>query len=340
MTDKCKKCEEMSRNNKIAYLIVLLLIGILIVFYFNKIEVKDEKNGELRKIIEKFDNGSGEFEYNGKSYSFKENNQALNAKIYIGKNCKECANNAKIIQKFLKEHISNLGEVKTITNSKYKQSEVAYPLSIVFSKEIKDTEFYKKNKKFFYKTDDGYGFYAHALDINIESFNKTPSSELVGIESEKAKNSLVLFVSPDCPECNTMNNVMTVLEKKYGKKIRTSYIITADEQSKLNKIVKGIYCAKEQDKGMIYLNKILSNQKSWKNNTNIYKVLSNYNTSLGLNNSKYNVCMHSKKAVGFLNLQENEFAKFGVTKVPTLFINNKKFEGVQTVLDIEKELKK
>lgn len=333
MTNKCEKCNKTAKLNKIIGLVVLLLIGAFVMF-------EDARIQRLQDIVEKFDNAKSNIKYNGKTYVPHKDEKVVSVKIYSKKNCVECKGNIEIIKKYFKKAIPDLINIEVVLDDKNAPSNVEYPLSVVFSENVKSTTFFEKARKFFYKVNNGYGFYVHALDLEINTFETVPSGGLVGIESENAKNSLVLFVSPDCPECNTMNDVMTVLETKYGKKIKTSYLVTGDEKAKLNQISKGIYCASEQGKGLNYLNRILNNQKTWKKSVNIDKVLYNYNIALGVNTLKHNACMQSKNAEKFLLEQEQEFNKFGVTKVPTLFINNKKFEGVQTIVNIEKQLKK
>ncbi len=337
MANKMCKVLQVGRLNK---LIILLLIGAFVMLYFSRSEVTNRKLHKLQEVVKKFDNAKGNVEYNGKIYVPYKDEEVITAKIYSNKNCIECVSNIEIIKKYFKKAIPALIDIEVVTESKDFSSSVAYPMSVVFSENVKNTVFFKEAEQFFYKVDDGYGFYVHALDLEINTFETAPSGGLVGIESDSAKDSLVLFVSVDCPECDIMNDVMTVLETQYGNKIKTSYLVTADEKVRLNQISKGIYCASEQNKGIYYLNRVLNNQKVWKKYTSVDKVLYNYNIALGVNTSKHKACMKSKKANEFLLAQEQEFIKFGVTKVPTLFINNKKFEGVQTIANINKELSK
>lgn len=340
MINKCKKCYEIVRMNKLVTIIILLLILAFVMLYFNRSNIKDAKVKELLDIVEKFDNAKDKIEYNGKIFIPYKNEQLVTAKIYSKKSCLECVRNIKIIKKSLKEAIPSLKKIEVIFDKKDFISVVEYPLSIVFSENVKNTMFFKDARQFLYKIDEGYGFYAHALDLEINTFKSIPKGGLIGIESSDAKNSLILFISPDCAECSTMNDVMTVIENKYGKKIRTSYVVTSDKKVKLNEISKAIHCASEQNKGLNYLNRVLNSQGTLVKLNSVDKILYNYNIKLGINISKYKTCVKSNKTSKFLLTQEHEFDKFGVTKVPTLFINNKKFEGVITISDIEKELKK
>ena len=173
--------------------------------------------------------------------------------------------------------------------------------------------------------------------------NKTHAIE---IGSNEAKVKIKVFSSLTCPHCATFHlKVFDKLKKNFIDKNKVQFLHIAFplDLAALNG-EKLLRCTNDDERIFKFLGDIYKKQNSWATGSDINKI----NESLikigvvnGLEVSKMKSCIESEKLQEIV-LQERIDAqkKYRITSTPTIFINEKKYEGAHDYQIIMKTIEK
>jgi len=107
---------------------------------------------------------------------------------------------------------------------------------------------------------------------------------------------------------------------------------------------KVLRCVENKEKRLDLLSKLYEKQDSWASgsdinniNTKLIKIANDYN----LNDDKSSNCLNSEKLEDeILEEKINGNKKYSIKSTPTVFINEKKYEGEHNYNDFKKAIKK
>ena len=164
--------------------------------------------------------------------------------------------------------------------------------------------------------------------------------------NQKAKVVVKVFSSLTCPHCaNFHNKVFLNLDKDFisNGKVRYEHHGFPLDLAALN-AEKILGCVESGESKLNLLNELYKKQDTWAsgsdiNNINqkIFKISNNY----GLNNDKNNSCLNDQNLEDeILNGRINANKKYSIEATPTIFINEKKYNGKHNYEDFKKEILK
>tara|TARA_B100000029_G_scaffold103944_1_gene94476 strand:- start:856 stop:1458 length:603 start_codon:yes stop_codon:yes gene_type:complete len=184
------------------------------------------------------------------------------------------------------------------------------------------------------------------LLFNNSHVNGSENKNLISIGSNDAKVTVKVFSSLTCPHCANFHS-------KIFKKLKKEFIDTNNvkfehhgfplDEPALN-AEKVLRCVENKEKRLDLLSKLYEKQDSWAsgsdiNNINIklIKIANDYN----LNDDKSSNCLNSEKLEDeILEEKINGNKKYSVKSTPTVFINEKKYEGKHNYEDFKRAIKK
>ena len=169
---------------------------------------------------------------------------------------------------------------------------------------------------------------------------------LTSIGNKEAKITVKVFSSLSCPHCAHFHvEVFNKLKKEFidTNQVKFEHHSFPLDLQALNaeKILK---CFEDNTKKFNFLNQVYSDQESWYRgkdinsiNLKLIKIAKNYN----LNSDKINTCLNDENLEDeILNERIKGNKKYSITSTPTIFINEKKYDGEYKYEDFRKEIKK
>lgn len=179
------------------------------------------------------------------------------------------------------------------------------------------------------------------------SFNFVVANEnILSIGSENAKVTVKVFSSLTCPHCaNFHNNIFEDLKKEYidTKKVKFEHHSFPLDLAALNAelVIRSI---ENKEKSFQFLNKIYEKQNQWAIGSDI-NIINNYikkiGIEFGLNNERMDKFIKDEKIQDqILNERINAQKNYKISSTPTIFINEKKYEGKHEFKAFKKALDK
>ena len=138
---------------------------------------------------------------------------------------------------------------------------------------------------------------------------------------------IIEFSDFQCPVCKLNEPIIKEVIEKYGNDISFYYRnfpLPSHKNSFLASLAAS--CVNEQDKFWEYHDLLFKNQGNFDKES-----LKNYALQLGLNEEQFNSCLNEEKYKNEVEQDFNEGKKAGVKGTPTFFINNKRYEGFQSL---------
>ena len=176
--------------------------------------------------------------------------------------------------------------------------------------------------------------------------NGSENKNLISIGNKDAKVTVKVFSSLTCPHCANFHI-------KIFKKLKKEFIDTNDvkfehhgfrlDLAALN-AEKVLRCVENKEKRLAFLNKLYEKQDSWASgpdinsiNSKLIKIANDYN----LNDDKSNSCLNNEKLEDkILEERIKGNKKYSIKSTPTVFINEKEYEGKHNYQDFKKAIKK
>ena len=180
-------------------------------------------------------------------------------------------------------------------------------------------------------------------------FSYSFSSEktnLTSLGDKNAKITVKVFSSLTCPHCaNFHNKIFKNLEKDFINKkvLRFEHHGFPLDLAALN-AEKVLKCFKNDKKKLNFLNEIYEKQDVWANgsdinniNSNLIKIAKNH----GLNDVTISKCLNDENLENeILNERIMANKKYSIESTPTIFVNEKKYEGNHNYEEFKKVIKK
>jgi len=204
----------------------------------------------------------------------------------------------------------------------------------------------KKNRNLMSKINSLFCFLIIILLFNNSHVNGSENKNLISIGSNDAKVTVKVFSSLTCPHCANFHS-------KIFKKLKKEFIDTNNvkfehhgfplDLAALN-AEKVLRCVEDKEKRLDFLSKLYEKQESWASgsdinsiNSKLIKIANDYN----LNDDKSNSCLNNEKLEDkILEERINGDKKYSIESTPTVFINEKKYEGKHNYEDFKRAIKK
>jgi len=178
------------------------------------------------------------------------------------------------------------------------------------------------------------------------SFSASAESEILKIGDENAKVTIKVFSSLTCPHCAHFHaKIFENLEEEYidKKKIKFEHHSFPLDLAALNAEIV-IRCQKDNKKKFQLLSEIYKKQNQWAVGSDIKIInesIKKIGLDFGLNNNIMDECLNNEAAQDqILNERIEAQKKYKIQSTPTIFINEKKYEGSHEYSDFKKAIEK
>ena len=166
------------------------------------------------------------------------------------------------------------------------------------------------------------------------------------IGNDNAKVIVKVFSSLTCPHCaNFHKNIYEDLKKNYidKKMVKFEHHSFPLDMAALNAEIV-IRCHENSTKKFQLLSDLYEKQNNWAVGSDINyinKAIKKIGLNSGLENAKIDNCLKNEDAQNqILNERIEAQKKYKIQSTPTIFINDKKYEGKHNYKSFEKVLKK
>ena len=183
------------------------------------------------------------------------------------------------------------------------------------------------------------------LIISI-SFSAQADDNFLMIGNDNAKVIVKVFSSLTCPHCaNFHKNIYEDLKKNYidKKMVKFEHHSFPLDMAALNAEIV-IRCHENSTKKFQLLSDLYEKQNNWAVGSDINyinKAIKKIGLNSGLENAKIDNCLKNEDAQNqILNERIEAQKKYKIQSTPTIFINDKKYEGKHNYKSFEKVLKK
>ncbi len=170
------------------------------------------------------------------------------------------------------------------------------------------------------------------LSVSINSYANDKNTGL-GIGSVEAKVKIKVFSSLTCPHCAHFHEkIYKNLKEEFidTGKVRFEHHAFPLDLAALN-AEKILRCVKNSDKSFQFLSEIYKKQNKWAVGSDINKInesLKKIGLNFNLDNAKIDSCLKDENTQDkILNERIQAQKKYKITSTPTIFINEKKYEG-------------
>ncbi len=178
------------------------------------------------------------------------------------------------------------------------------------------------------------------------SVHSTENSTLISLGNKDAKVTIKVFSSLTCPHCAHFHGkIFKELKKEFidTNIVRFEHHGFPLDLAALN-AEKIIGCINKTETRLKYLNEVYEKQSIWavgsdinKINSNLIKIAKNYD----LNDDKVISCLNDEKLEEeILSNRINTHKKYSIKSTPTIFINEKKYEGNHEYKNFKKAIEK
>tara|TARA_B100000029_G_scaffold291079_1_gene284670 strand:+ start:543 stop:1178 length:636 start_codon:yes stop_codon:yes gene_type:complete len=176
--------------------------------------------------------------------------------------------------------------------------------------------------------------------------NASESNSIISIGDKNTKVTVKVFSSLTCPHCaHFHNNVFKNLKRDFIDKgtLKFEHHGFPLDLAALN-AEKIINCSNSVEKKLVFLNELYEKQSTWavgsdinSINSKLTKMAKNY----GLNDDKVKSCLNNEELEEeILNNRIEGHKKYRIKSTPTIFINEKKYEGNHEYESFKKAIEK
>ena len=181
--------------------------------------------------------------------------------------------------------------------------------------------------------------------LSFTSFSSENNGVII-TGNDNSKVIIKVFSSLTCPHCaNFHNNVFKKIEKDFisNGKVRFEHHAFPLDLAALN-AEKILNCENTNNEKLNFLNEIYEKQDVWASGSDINKINSNLikiGKKHGLNDGMIKNCLLDDSLEDrILGERIMSGKKYSIKSTPTIFINEKKYEGSHNYRDFKKEIEK
>ena len=191
-------------------------------------------------------------------------------------------------------------------------------------------------------------FYFIIIILLFNNFhvNGSENKNLISIGNKDAKVTVKVFSSLTCPHCaNFHSKIFNRLKKEFidTNNVKFEHHGFPLDLAALN-AEKILRCLENREKRLNLLSKLYEQQDNWASGPDINSInekLIRIANGYSLNNDKSNSCLRNEKLENeILEERINGNKKYSIKSTPTVFINEKKYEGDHNYEDFKKAIKK
>ena len=171
-------------------------------------------------------------------------------------------------------------------------------------------------------------------------------SKILSIGSPEAKVIVKVFSSLTCPHCADFHSaIFDKLKNKFIDKqiVRFEHHSFPLDLAALN-AEKILRCTENKEKSFLLLNKIYKEQNKWAVGSDINKIndsIIKIGLEFKLSKNKMLNCLNDEKIQDqILNARIEAQKKYKISSTPSIFINEKKYDGKFNYVDFKKHLNK
>tara|TARA_B100000700_G_scaffold135953_1_gene151888 strand:- start:11689 stop:12318 length:630 start_codon:yes stop_codon:yes gene_type:complete len=205
---------------------------------------------------------------------------------------------------------------------------------------IKKSEMIKKNFVYFFS------FFVIIFSLTASNTFSTENDKLIALGDKNSKITIKVFSSLTCPHCaNFHKKIFGKLKKEF---IETNVVRFEHHGFPLDLAAlnaeKVLRCSKNPRMTLNFLDEIYEKQDVWASgsdinniNSKLIKMAKNY----GLNDDKINNCLNNEKLEDqILQGRIDGNKKYSIESTPTIFINEKKYDGSHDYKEFKKAIEK
>ncbi len=191
-------------------------------------------------------------------------------------------------------------------------------------------------------------FYFIIIILLFNNFhvNGSENKNLISIGNKDAKVTVKVFSSLTCPHCaNFHSKIFNRLKKEFidTNNVKFEHHGFPLDLAALN-AEKILRCLENREKRLNLLSKLYEQQDNWASGPDINSInekLIRIANGYSLNNDKSNSCLRNEKLENeILEERIKGNKKYSIKSTPTVFINEKKYEGEHNYEDFKKAIKK
>ncbi len=178
------------------------------------------------------------------------------------------------------------------------------------------------------------------------SLSASAESEILKIGDEDAKVTIKVFSSLTCPHCAHFHaKIFENLKEEYidKKKVKFEHHSFPLDLAALNAEMV-IRCQKDNKKKFQFLSEIYKKQNQWAVGSDIKIInesIKKIGLDFGLSNTIMDECLNNEDAQDQILKERIEAQKkYKIQSTPTIFINEKKYEGSHEFSDFKKAIEK
>ncbi len=198
----------------------------------------------------------------------------------------------------------------------------------------------KKNFVYFFS------FFVIIFSLTASNTFSTENDKLIALGDKNSKITIKVFSSLTCPHCaNFHKKIFGKLKKEF---IETNVVRFEHHGFPLDLAAlnaeKVLRCSKNPRMTLNFLDEIYEKQDVWASgsdinniNSKLIKMAKNY----GLNDDKINNCLNNEKLEDqILQGRIDGNKKYSIESTPTIFINEKKYDGSHDYKEFKKAIEK
>ena len=182
--------------------------------------------------------------------------------------------------------------------------------------------------------------------ILILTFAVQAENKILTIGDNNSKIIVKVFSSLTCPHCAHFHeNIYYKLKEEFinQNKVKFEHHSFPLDLAALNAEIV-VRCHNDSDKKFQLLSEVYKKQNQWAVGSDINIInesIKKIGLGTGLSNEKMNSCLNNENAQDqILNERIEAQKKYKIQSTPTIFINEKKYEGTHDYNDFKKEIKK
>lgn len=189
-------------------------------------------------------------------------------------------------------------------------------------------------------------FFKNLLIFLFVFFSVNAEEKTLNIGNNEAKIVVKVFSSLTCPHCaNFHQNIFDNLKKEYIDKkiVKFEHHAFPLDLAALNAEII-VRCQSDKSKSFQMLGEIYKKQKQWAVGSDIIPIndsIKKIASKFGLDNKTMNQCLDNEEAQDrILNERIVAQKKYKIQSTPTIFINEKRYDGKHQYNEFKKEIEK
>jgi protein-disulfide isomerase len=204
--------------------------------------------------------------------------------------------------------------------------------AFLFSPAIQKTNFYSQAGSLFHETGQAYQLDMTKIGETPGKFLRLPEvrGDDIRIGSDTAPLTVIEYSDFQCPYSKLFHSAIQKMIREYPNDIRFVYKhFPLPFHPQASNAALAADCANEQGKFPAYGDLLFAKQDDWGNATGTGK-FKTYAGILGLERSKFNTCLDTKKYADKIAMTTEEAKAFGITGTPGTFVGDHFINGAET----------